>query len=184
MAIHDPRNWLALVPDTLQASPLYTALWTGLKEDLELLPLLTLVDPDQPLPITFFTTVNFLVLANPFHPFALYYPVLHPDQRSPLDKAYLLFREFVYDHLDPLKTLLPTARLQTNEVTRCANLLPAFVLAYRRGGEYPLNMIELGSSAGLQLHWHRYHYQYGSALFEHHRLVGDETSPVHVRCQL
>src|SRR5207249_3631066 len=101
--------------------PLYTALWTGLKDDPELLPLLALVEKDQPLPITFFTAVNFLALAEPFHPFSLYYPVLHPQEHPPLEKAYLLFREFVYDHLEALKTLLPTARLQTNEITRCAN---------------------------------------------------------------
>ncbi len=186
--IKDPRQWLNFVPDTLKASPLYAALWQQLKDDPELLELVALVDTNQPIPITFFTTVNYLVLAEPLDPLALYYPYLHPslhpDEAPPLAEAYRSFRAFVFAHREELRMLLSSARLQTNEPTRCSNLLPAFFLAYQRGGYQPLNMIEIGSSAGFNLRWHRYHYQYISELTTEDLLVGESGSPVHLHCSL
>jgi hypothetical protein len=176
--IKDPRRWLNFVPATLKASALYTALWEQLKDDPELLELVALVESNQPIPITFFTTINYLVLAEPLDPLAFYYPYLHPDETPPLSEAYPAFRAFVLAHSAQLRTLLPTARLQTNEVTRCANLLPAFALAYQRGGYQPLHMVEVGSSAGLNLLWHQYQYRYGSMV------IGDPTSPVQIPCEV
>ena len=184
LTIDDPRNWLDFVPKTLKASPLYTHLWEHLKEDPEMLAFMELVDKDQPLPITFFTTVNFLVLREPHHPLALFYPYLHQTGAPPVSEAYSFFREFVLVHLEELQTLLPGARLQTNEVTRCSNLLPAFFLAYQRGKHKPLNMIEVGSSAGLNLLWDRYRYQSGSTLTTDDVIVGDLTSPVQIHCEV
>lgn len=176
--IKDPRQWLNFVPDTLKASALYTALWEQLKDDSELLELVALVESNQPIPITFFTAVNFLVLAEPLAPLASYYPYLHPDEAPPFSEAYRYFRAFVHAHREELRMILPTARLQTNEVTRCANLLPAFSLAYQRGGYQPLHMLEIGCSAGLNLLWHQYQYRYGSIV------VGDPTSPVQITCEI
>ena len=48
--------------------------------------------------------------------------------------------------------------VQTNEVQRCWGLLPAF-LAVADGR--PLDLVELGPSAGLNLFWDRYRYRYG-----------------------
>jgi hypothetical protein len=186
--INDPRHWLTFVPDNLKASALYTTLWKHLKDDPELLELVALVDTNQPIPITFFTTVNYLVLAEPLDPLALYYPYLHPslppDEAPPLPEAYHYFRAFVLAHREKLQALLPEARLQTNEPTRCSNLLPAFFLAYQRGGYQPLNMIEVGSSAGFNLRWHRYHYWYTSELTTEDLQVGESLSPVHLHCTL
>jgi hypothetical protein len=177
-SIDDPRNWLSFIPATLKDSPLYSELWKHLKTDEELLSLVDLIQKDQPNIVTFFTAVNFLLLREPQHPFALYYPYLHQAGAPPLSEAYSFFREFVLAHDAELRSLLPTARLQTNEVTRCSNLLPAFSLAYQRGGMKPLNMIEVGSSAGLNLNWFRYGYHYGSII------VGDMASPVQIACEL
>ncbi|MFM8531436.1 MAG: DUF2332 domain-containing protein [Ilumatobacteraceae bacterium] len=47
--------------------------------------------------------------------------------------------------------------VQTNEVGRCAALRPAFAHASRRC-PLPLNMLEIGASAGLLSHWDRYAY--------------------------
>lgn len=177
-SIDDPRNWLGFIPATLKDSPLYSELWEHLKSDEELLSLVDLIQKDQPNIITFFTAVNFLLLQEPHHPLALYYPYLHQEGTPPLSEAYSFFREFVLTHDAELRSLLPTARLQTNEVTRCANLLPAFSLAHQRGGMKSLNMIEIGSSAGLNLNWFRYGYHYGSII------VGDMASPVQIVCEL
>lgn len=47
--------------------------------------------------------------------------------------------------------------VQTNEVGRCAALLPAFAEISRRT-QLPLNMLEVGASAGLLSNWDRYSY--------------------------
>ncbi|MGH2507284.1 MAG: DUF2332 domain-containing protein [Ktedonobacteraceae bacterium] len=183
----DPRHWLDRVPQTLHASPLYRAFWEQTKDDPELLALLELVPKDQPLPITFFTAVNYLVLGEPHNPLLPFYPSSQPEQTRPATEVAPVFRAFVLDHREALQALLPTARLQTNEVTRCANLLPAFLLAYRRGKQKALNLLEIGSSAGLNLLWYRYGYRYR---YEHEKQGLEDLrfngvqSPVQIQCQL
>lgn len=177
-AIDDPRNWLDFIPGTLKDSPLYSELWEHLKSDEELLSLVDLLPKDQPNLVTFFTAVNFLLLRSQHHPLSLYYPYIRQEGAPPLSEAYPVFREFVLAHDAELSNLLPTARLQTNEVTRCTNLLPAFSMVYQHGGKKPLNMIEIGCSAGLNLNWFRYSYRYGSIV------AGNMASPVQITCEL
>src|SRR4029077_14773448 len=71
-------------------------------------------------------------------------------------------RRFLEDKRDELRRLYETRNTQTNEVGRCAFLLPMFglVAARARG---PLAMIEAGASAGLNLLFDRYRYDYGKA---------------------
>ena len=58
---------------------------------------------------------------------------------------------------------------QTNEVGRCAVLLPALPPG-------PLALLEVGASAGLCLLLDQFHYELGSTR------IGDASSPVHLRC--
>lgn len=51
---------------------------------------------------------------------------------------------------------------QTNEVGRSAMLLPGFLWLARRFGP-KLDVLEIGASAGLNLHWDDYAYHYGAA---------------------
>lgn len=181
--IADPRQWLTAVPETFERlSPLYAHLYRTMQQDQEILALLALIDPDQPMPVLFFSVVTFLVLGEPEHPFARFYPVLAPTAEHP-HEAYPWFRAFCLAHRDDLYALLPTARLQTNEVRRCAHLLPAFELVSRLGGRQPLALIEIGSSAGLNLNWFHYGYEYDGPQQTSLR-VGDRRSPVQMRCAL
>jgi hypothetical protein len=52
--------------------------------------------------------------------------------------------------------------VQTNEVRRSWGLLPAFLLIAAEAGR-PLDLVELGPSAGLNLVWDRYRYRYGNS---------------------
>jgi hypothetical protein len=52
--------------------------------------------------------------------------------------------------------------VQTNEVGRCASLLPGF-LEVAHSTRLPLRVLELGTSAGLNLRWDHYRYEGGAA---------------------
>ena len=179
MLIPDPRQWLSYVPPTLgRISPLYDHLYRNIQDDPELFALLAFIDPDQPIPVLFLSVITFLALGNPQEEFAQFYPAVTFTPRMP-SEAYPYFRAFCLAHLDELHALLPTARLQTNEVTRCANLLPAFHLVFERGDRHPLALLEIGASAGLNLNFDRYKYTYTQS-----HTVGDATSPVQITCTL
>jgi hypothetical protein len=70
---------------------------------------------------------------------------------------------------DLVKSL--TSPPQTNEIARSAMLLPGFLFIAREYG-LPLAIREIGSSAGLNLNFDRFHYRYGSLEW------GDAGSPV------
>jgi len=61
--------------------------------------------------------------------------------------------------------------VQTNEVGRCAALLPAFA-EVARSTRLPLHMLEVGASAGLLSNWDRYRYECFASTY------GDPTSGV------
>jgi hypothetical protein len=67
--------------------------------------------------------------------------------------------------------------VQTNEVARCSALLGGFLELARATG-LPLRLLEVGSSAGLNLRWDRYRYDFGEAGW------GPPGSPVVVRARL
>jgi hypothetical protein len=89
------------------------------------------------------------------------------------------------EHADFLRDFVRTQGVQTNEVQRSWVLLPCFLRAAELLGVDELDVVELGPSAGLNLVWDRYRYEYaegdwgpeGSPL----RLNGREESRVPAR---
>ena len=90
--------------------------------------------------------------------------------------------EAVAEHADRLARFVAEQGVQTNEVQRSWMLLPCFLEVAQRAGVDEIDLIELGSSAGLNLVWDRYRYRYahgewgqvGATL----DLVGEERRPV------
>lgn len=66
---------------------------------------------------------------------------------------------------------------QTNEVARSAMLLPGFLAIARETG-LPLEVVEIGASAGLNLNFDLFHYRYGASEW------GDPASPVRLAPEL
>jgi hypothetical protein len=70
------------------------------------------------------------------------------------------------DETDFLREWVATERVQTNEPRRCWWLVPCFLEVARRTGADAFDCVELGCSAGLNLLWDRYGYEYAAGAFE------------------
>ncbi|HET8954118.1 MAG TPA: DUF2332 family protein [Solirubrobacterales bacterium] len=69
------------------------------------------------------------------------------------DMEWSTFRRALVDDAESIRSLLDRP-VQTNEVGRCAALLPGFLAVARETG-LPLRLLEIGASAGLNLRWDR-----------------------------
>lgn len=86
-----------------------------------------------------------------------------------MPKAGADLRAFVQRRGQEIGHLMRSRATQTNEVGRCAVLLPALPPG-------PLALLEVGASAGLCLLMDQFSYDLGSAY------IGDASSPVHLHC--
>ena len=132
-------------------SDLYEELAEGVAGDLEVLDLLGTLPVAKRQPNLFFGAVNYLYGTA---------------------AGYSSFRRAVVEHWSMVRATMLARRTQTNEVGRCATLLPLLA-----GLPQPLALFEVGASAGLCLLPDRYRYDYGGAV------VGPEGSPVLLRCE-
>ncbi len=160
------------------ASPLYARLCRRIAADTEVLTLAATAPPDQPTPNLLLAAVQYLLLNGVEHPLATFYPGIAVSPDTTHD-PYPSFRSFCLEHAEALRPLLATRLVQTNEVSRCACLLPAFGLVAQQAKTEPLSLIEIGASAGLNLLWDRYRYGYGDGKY-----YGAANSPVYLRCAL
>src|SRR5690242_19711817 len=115
LRVHDPRQWSpSVIASFERLSPLYSQFYQGMQQDPSMLALLSLVGPDPPMYLFFISMVNVLALRCPSHPLPEFYPYYCARPRPAAD-AYPVFRQFCLSKARELRTLLPWARLQTNE---------------------------------------------------------------------
>jgi hypothetical protein len=163
--------------DARDTAPLYHLLSPLIADDAALLGLAAETRLGQPPPNMLFAAAHYLLLAEPSQPLAAAYPSLGGADR-PSPRFFALFRDFCLARAAPLGALLRERITQTNEVRRCALLLPAFALAQHMAGGLPLALVEVGASAGLNLNFDRYAYDYGAGR------VGDRDSQVAITTEL
>ena len=156
--------------------PLYAALASSIAEDRELLELANRARIGQPVPNLLFASAHYLLLKGAQHPLRSYYPDLMDQPLAP-EAAFPAFRAFCREQRGAVQTLLTQRLVQTNEVRRCAMLVPAFEIVARSHGRTPLALVDLGASAGLNLLWDRYAFDYAG-----HR-CGNPASPVRISCE-
>lgn len=158
-------------------SQLYEHLSSSMAEDDRLLEIVRSTPDGQPIPNLILAAVHFLLLGGVEHELANFYPSC-VDTPLPADGAFAVFREFCLEHEHPIRELLTTRRVQTNEVRRCAYLFPAFSFISQHTPENALVLIEVGSSAGLLLNWDRYAYDFGTG-----KLYGDPNARVRIQSE-
>lgn len=112
--------------------------------------------------------VHRLVLTDRLPELARHYPSVGGDGDA--EAAWPLFLGALVDRRAEVHELVK-ASCQTNEVGRSAALLCGF-LQVGHDTELPLRMLEIGSSAGLNLRWDHYRYEFEGAGW------GDPASPV------
>jgi hypothetical protein len=160
-------------------APFYAHLARGIAHDPDLLTIAAHTRSGQQAPNLLLAAVHDLLLRGADHALAAFYPSVAHLAAVPPGDPMPAFRAFCRDHRAALIDLVSTRLVQTNEPQRCTVLLPAFASVARLSGGRPLALIEVGASAGLNLLFDRYGYDYGAA-----QSVGDPGSPVRFACTL
>lgn len=159
------------------SSKLYEHLSLKISEDHEMLELSSSSGEGQPVPNLFLAAVHYLLLSGSNHILKEYYPSITKYPR-PVEASFTHFKDFCRQHREEIISILKNKLVQTNEIRRCAYLYPSFCFIYNKVKK-PLSLVEIGTSAGLQLLWDRYSYSYGTNEF-----FGDLGSKVHLTAEL
>jgi hypothetical protein len=163
----------------------YDAICRGVADDAEILALLGEAPVAQRRPNLLLAAVHFLLLAGVPHRLAFHYDTVQSIDgggvdddgavsgdrngsgedgmraHSPNDDVATDFKDFCHEHHAELLELISVRSTQTNEVGRCAALLPALNhIAAGYPHDQPLSLLDLGTSAGLNLLFDSYGYTY------------------------
>jgi len=143
----------------LANAPLYVRFSEGVAETPWLQEMASQVRTGQPPANILFAAVHFLLLRGAQHPLRRHYANLNGGKRVEGEDPFPLFADFCQAHRDQLMPLIRARVTNTNEVGRSGTLNAGFREVARVAGE-PLNLIEIGPSAGLNLIWDRYRVRY------------------------
>ena len=113
----------------------------------------------QPVPNLFFAAVKRAAALNADSALARHYAEI-ADGAPPSPDLPAAFARFRAEHAAEIADLARTRRVQTNELRRCAYLMPAFGAVSADAGGRALAIIDVGASAGLHLLWDEYRYRY------------------------
>jgi hypothetical protein len=145
-----------------QEDPLYVAICRIVADHPELLALMAAAPETQRRPNLLLAALHERVLAGSTHPLAEYYPS-RGGMRLPDAALPALLLDFARRERNALVRTLTQRQTQTNEVGRCTLLWPALQLLAELSGRHDLALLDIGSSAGLNLGVDRYRYDYGPA---------------------
>ncbi|MEM8619606.1 MAG: DUF2332 domain-containing protein [Actinomycetota bacterium] len=154
------RRFGELSATTARRAPLYAAMSAHLAAQPELTDPLQAAPQTQRQPVLLLAAIHHLLLADPAEPLAAWYPNLFHNRRPPTDPALpSTVTEFVTRHRAELVEITGRRTTQTNEIGRCALLVPAMaVIAAEQ--QQPLAHLDVGASGGLNLLLDRFSYLY------------------------
>ena len=157
-------------------SPAYATLSRHVARSGALLALARECRAGQPIPNLFFAAIKRLLADEPREALAGIYRQMARGGKPPpaLPRE---FDRYCRRRSDAIVEIVRTRNVQTNEVSRCSSLMPAFgVVALDAGRD--LALIDVGASAGLNLLWDRFDYRYSDA-----SSFGSGRSPVRIDCE-
>ena len=136
-------------------SPLYQHLVEVIAADPELMRVVSRIE-HLPQANLVFGAVQYLLMTGEDSGLASHYLSLTSDP-LPVEGSGPVFRKFVLDHEEAIVEIGNTRYTQTNECRRCVALLPLVMMApFDR-----FHLIDVGTSAGLNLGLDRYRYRIG-----------------------
>ncbi|KAB2334459.1 DUF2332 domain-containing protein [Cytobacillus depressus] len=159
------------------SSKLYEYLSLEIAKNDEILELCTNASEGQPVPNLLFGAVHYLLLKGKEHKLKEYYPSVVSNPKH-VEGAFNSFKDFCFQYQNEIISILQSKLVQTNEVRRCAYLYPVFSLIYEKTKK-PLALIEIGTSAGLQLLWDKYSYSYGTD-----EIFGNKSSALNITSEI
>ncbi|WP_433182578.1 DUF2332 domain-containing protein [Actinoallomurus sp. CA-150999] len=170
---YDLSRLFADAPRHFPTSPLYGRLGTVVAADERLLAIAAQA-PAGRLPTNLlFAAVHWLLLRDPSHDLAAWYPSTGSARRPDGDPGPA-FTDFCLTRRPELVALMRRRMVQTNVVKR-ATVLRLGLAAVARMTDEPVTLIEIGCSAGLLLRFDDYRYDLGG------RTWGPPASPLEIR---
>lgn len=166
----------------------YSAISRAVADNEEVLALLDDAPLLQRRPLLLLAAVHFLLLSGAEHPLADYYDTVRlvrgrPDEPPPEGDVAAAFTDFCHTHRSEIEELTATRSTQTNEVGRCSALLPGLCeIAAEYDWQEPLSLLDLGTSAGLNLLFDDYAYTYRTSAGGAIRRAGVAGSAVAIEC--
>ncbi len=145
-------------PDTPDSWRLIAAQLGALRDDRELRALAASAAPDRLPALLFTAAATSLVLTLEPAPLRGWFPRVGEGQASLPDTFVPEYRAFCLDHREELLALMASHRYQMNEVGRCAGLVLALDPELADGRA--VTFIDVGTGAGLALHFDRYAYRF------------------------
>ena len=137
-------------------TPLYATLCARGASDADIVALVSR-GKEGAAPMHLFSSVHYLLLQDPSDPLSRFFATLTPSPQPPED-AFPEFVRFCREHRDKILQLLDTRTVQTTYVERCRTVMPLLSRVADEAGE-PLNLVEIGCSAGVLLTFDEYAYE-------------------------
>ncbi len=165
----------------------YATICRGVAHDEDVLALLDAAPAAQRRPLLLLAAVHFLLLSGAEHPLATHYDTVATlagtPPRPPATDVTAAFISFCHDFAPEITELVATRRTQTNEVGRCTALLPGLChIASHYADDRPLSLLDLGTSAGLNLLFDDYRYTYREQDGDSVRTAGAPDARVSLEC--
>jgi hypothetical protein len=173
----------------------YDVICRGIADDPDILGLIGEAPVAQRRPNLLLAAVHFLLLDGAIHPLADHYDTVRSvtggggdgggggGEGAPERDLVGDFKDFVMVHRAELLALIAVRSTQTNEVGRCTALLPALgAIAAGYPSGQPLGLLDLGTSAGLNLLFDSYGYTYRQRSDGATLGAGRHGAAVHLEC--
>ena len=140
----------------VMGTPLYATLCERAASEAEIVELVSRGQQGAA-PMHVFSAVHYLLLRDSSDSLSRFFATLTPKPLPP-EAAFPEFLHFCREHRQEILKLLETRTVQTTYAERCKTVMPLLSRVADAAGE-PLNLVEIGCSAGVLLTFDKYAYE-------------------------